>query len=123
MSNQSSSDLFNNFEIPAFDAGTTVPAQTHTKEITTTASQNDLLPIYIGSGIAVFIILVLLALLLKKKKKEDTYVQEIESEKEEIETKRPQAIEIRSKKETNNFATPINLNQCIRLFLENTRIK
>ena len=121
MSNQTSSDLFNNFEIPAFDAGTTVPAQTLPKEVTPTANENDLMPIYIGAGIAVFVILLLFLLLLKKKKN-TAYVHEIEEEQIE-EIKRPQAVEIRTKKETNNFATPINLNQCIRLFLENTRTK
>ena len=57
MSNQSSSDLFNNFEIPAFDAGTTVPAQTLPKEVTTTT--NDLMPMYIGAGVAVFVLIVI----------------------------------------------------------------
>lgn len=120
MSNQSSSDLFNNFEIPAFDAGTTVPAQTLPKEVTTTT--NDLMPMYIGAGVAVFVLIVIVSMLLKKKKN-ITYVQEIEQEQLKEETKRPQAVEIRTKKETSNFATPMNLNQCIRLFLENTRTK
>lgn len=122
MSNSTAADLFNeNFEIPSFDAGTTVPAQTMEKN--TDSNEGSQLPLYIGIGLAILIVVVLLSMILKKQKNkvEEEEVQVKEQQKEE--EHKPQAIEIKASKKTNNFATPTNINKCIRLFLENTRTK
>ena len=122
MSNSSAKDLFNNnFEIPSFDAGTTVPAQTVAKEPVQT--NNDSMPIYVGIGITVLIVIIILAKLLKKPNKQilSENIESNEEVKEEVQ--HPQVVEIRATKKSSCFATPTNINKCIRLFLENTRIK
>lgn len=122
MSNSSTKDLFNNnFAIPSFDAGTTVPAQTVAKEPVKT--NNDSMPMYIGIGITVLIVIIVLAKLLKKQNKQ-ILSEDIEANEEVKETvQHPQVVEIRATKKNSSFATPTNVNKCIRLFLENTRIK
>ncbi|MBQ4077594.1 hypothetical protein IJD15_00235 [bacterium] len=122
MSNSSAKDLFNNnFEIPSFDAGTTVPAQTVAKDNVKTT--NDAIPMYIGIGIIVLIVIIALSKLLKKSNKQVLSENIENTETTEEKTPHPQVVEIRASKKNSNFATPTNINKCIRLFLENTRIK
>ena len=127
MNNTESSDLFNNFEIPAFDAGTkTVPAQTLSEtKISTNDYLNNSLTTYIGIGLIVIILLIVFIVLLTKNSKKTYKIEEekdIPVENNEI-TQANKAIEIKTRKKTSNLATPTNLNQCIKLFLENTRTK
>lgn len=122
MSNSSAADLFNNnFEIPSFDAGTTVPAQTVAKEPVKTT--NDSLPMYIGIGIIVLIFIIIISKLIKRPN-EQILSEEIDvTEETKTEVQKSQVVEIKTSKKNNSFATPTNINKCIRLFLENTRIK
>ena len=122
MSNSSAADLFNNkFEIPSFDAGTTVPAQTVAKQPVKTS--NDSIPMYIGIGIIVLIIIIIISKLIKRQNKQILQEEIYISEETRTETQSPQVVEIKTSKKNNSFATPTNINKCIRLFLENTRIK
>lgn len=132
MSNTPSADLFNNFEIPAFETGTTVPAQPSGAIATPPVSKE--IPVYtIIAAISVILMFILLIKLFRKDSKkqayeeiddEEPYTQQPEEIKEDIiKTPAPTAVEIKTRKEKTNFSTPTNLNKCIRLFLENTRTK
>lgn len=130
MNNTDSSDLFNNnIEIPAFDAGTSVPAQSAEN---TNFNETNFLPFTIIISVSVLLIVVAIIMFTKRLKEkqlnkinEDIQVRrQIKAEvkgnkKEDI----PQSLEIKTKKEASNFSTPTNLDKCIRLFLENTRNK
>ena len=133
MSNTPSADLFNNFEIPAFETGTTVPAQPSGAIARPPVSKE--IPVYtVIAAISVILMFILLIKLFRKDAKKQNYVDIDEEEqytppqtqtiKEEvIKTPAPTAVEIKTRKEKTNFSTPTNLNKCIRLFLENTRTK
>lgn len=132
MSNTPSADLFNNFEIPAFETGTTVPAQPSGAIAKPPVSKE--IPVYtVIAAISVILMFILLIKLFRKDSKKQTYVeiddeepytQQPEKTKEDIiKTPAPTAVEIKTRKEKTNFSTPTNLNKCIRLFLENTRTK
>ena len=78
---------------------------------------------YIGIGIIVLIVIIALSKLLKKSNKQVLSENIENTETTEEKTPHPQVVEIRASKKNSNFATPTNINKCIRLFLENTRIK
>lgn len=139
MSNTPSAELFKDFEIPAFETGTEVPASpAGADEIPSNSTTNTLpyLPI-----IATIIIIIIVAIVIKQNTKlfkkselviiEDEPPKPIKKEKKQqkitektIEIEKPKAVEIKTtKQERKNFATPTNLNKCIRLFLENTRTR
>lgn len=132
MSNTPSADLFNNFEIPAFETGTTVPAQP-SGAITKPPVAKEI-PVYtVIAAISVILMFILLIKLFRKDSRkqnyidieeEESYTPQTETIKEDIiKTPAPTAVEIKTRKERTNFSTPVNLNKCIRLFLENTRTK
>ena len=126
MNNTESSDLFNNFEIPAFDAGTkTVPAQMVSE--TKVPAKNDFnnsLTTYIGIGLITIVLLIVFIVLLTKKTQKPIQEEQEETVEKNIEIpQQNKVIEIKTKKKTSSLATPTNIKQCIKLFLENTRTK
>ncbi len=129
MSNTPSSDLFNNFEIPAFETGTNVPVPpAGAVEVPPVASEIPYITVI--AAVAAIMMFILLIKLFKKSSnhqnidEEDVYFeQEVVETENQVRKPAPQAIEIKTKKEKKNFATPTNINKCIRLFLENTRTK
>lgn len=118
MNNKISTDLFNDYQVPTFETGTGVPAQAES-----TAVSESSFPY--GIVITVIIAAVILFTIVKKllsKPSNNEYIQEEVTQRVEPE-KKPQAVEIKRRNEKSNFATPTNLNKCIRGFLENTRTK
>lgn len=121
MNNSLPADLFNDYQTPTFETGTSVPAQTESAVVS-----NSSFPwgIVITSAIAAIILFVV----IKKMFSKPVYVENItqlpqqQENKVEQETK-PHAVEIKNKKGHSNLATPTNINKCIRGFLENTRTK
>ncbi len=130
MSNTPSKDLFNDFEIPAFETGTNVPVPP-SGAVAVPSVSSEIPYITIIAGIAAIMMFILLIKLFKKERKERNFEEQEEDFIEEetvavektINKPATQAIEIKSKKEKRNFSTPTNINKCIRLFLENTRTK
>lgn len=136
MSNTPSADLFKDFEIPAFETGTTVPAQPVGAVDVPNNSANTEFPFMPVIATIAAIMIVALIIKLAKGNKQEVQVEQPISKKikkeqktqQEVETpsgiERQKAVEIKSpKRERRNFATPTNLNKCIRLFLENTRTR
>ena len=138
MNNTPSADSFKNFEIPAFETGTVVPAPPAGAVETQSSSSNDFSYIPIIASIAVILVIIIVVILKKPFKKseiefiDDEQPKVIRKEKKPqqqkvettIEIEKPKAVEIKTpKQDRKNFATPTNLNKCIRLFLENTRTR
>ncbi len=139
MSNTPSPDLFKNFEVPAFETGTEVPVPpAGAVEVETSSSNNAFPYMPVIATVALVLILVIVAIIKKPLKKseiefiDDEPQKPVKKEKKPqqqkvettIEIEKPKAVEIKTaKQERKNFATPTNLNKCIRLFLENTRTR
>ena len=139
MSNTPSPDLFKNFEVPAFETGTEVPVPpTGAIEVENSSSDAELPYLPVIATIALVLIIAIIAIKKKPfKKSEIEFIDDeppkiVKKEKKPqqqkvettIEIEQPKAVEIKTaKQERKNFATPTNLNKCIRLFLENTRTR
>ena len=139
MSNTPSADLFKDFEIPAFETGTTVPAQpvgaVGAVNVPNNSANTEFPFMPVIATIAAIMIVALIIKLAKGNKQEVQVEQPIpkkikkeQKTQQEVETpsgiERQKAVEIKSpNRERKNFATPTNLNKCIRLFLENTRTR
>lgn len=122
MNNNLPADLFNDYQAPTFETGTSVPAQTQS-EFQKNFSDNSLsFGIVIASVITAILLFTVIKKLLQKPTSNVEYIKEEVVQRVEPAPK-PHAVEIKNKKENSNFATPTNINKCIRGFLENTRTK
>ena len=123
-------DIFSNMHIPAYDAKTDVTTTVGTP--VKTEAQNQTTNIIVLSMILICVILIFVVLTkMLKPQKQVTTVQRQKSiekhkqtQKEEIEEPpKQQIIQTKKSQDDCNFATPKNVEKCIRLFLETTRIK
>lgn len=124
MNNTNSKDLFNEIQIPAFETGTDVlpPVPEFQSDKTSSSFPVGIIITFL------IIIIVLVAYIIRKfffnsVNINNQPLEEIQQEKEPEPIPKPHAVEIKAKRESKSFATPSNIQKCIRLFLENTRSK
>lgn len=116
----SSSNGFNSFEIPAFDAGehtASIKSEPIKESSGTTSFISSNLVIIIAVILGIIIVSkIIKAVMAAAKPKELEIIPEEEPQQKQV-------IQIKTPKESSNYSTPSNITKCIRLFLENTRTK
>ena len=121
-------DIFSNMHIPAYDAKTDVTTTVGTPVKPENQSQATNIVVLSIMLVCVILIFIVFAKMLKPQKTVAT-VQRQKSiqkpkQKEEIEeAPTQQVIQTKKSQDDCNFETPKNIEKCIRLFLETTRIK
>ena len=123
-------DIFSNMHIPEYDAKNNVTTTVGTPTKTEAQDQATNIVILSIMLVCVVLIFVVFAKMLKPQKQITTVQrpksiqQPKQKQKEEIEEPpKQQVIQTKKSQDDCNFATPKNIEKCIRLFLETTRIK
>lgn len=121
-------DIFSNMHIPEYDAKTDVTTTVGTPTKTEAQDQATNIVVFSIMLVCVVLIFVVIAKMLKPQKQITTVqrpksIQQHKPKEEIEEPPKQQVIQTKRSQDDCNFATPKNIEKCIRLFLETTRIK